>query len=303
MKKLLFITPHLSTGGMPQYLLWKLKQLKEQNKYELFLIEYSYLGPAYVVQRNQITKLLGKNFFSLKDDKRKILPLIKKINPDYIHLEEIPELFMDSTIIDKIYNEKRKYRIIETTHTSTFEIKDKKTLPDKFMFVCDYSKEEYSRFNIPSEVIDMEIPLKKNINRKRAKQKLDLDPSFRHILNVGLFTPNKNQEAIFKFAKKTSLPSYYHFVGNQAENFKDYWEPLMKDKPENCIIWGEREDVDLFYEACDIFLFPSLLELNPLCVKEALSWDMTVMMHNLPTYKGYYNNHPNVKFLTANTLD
>ena len=26
----------------------------------------------------------------------------------------------------------------------------------------------------------------------------------------------------------------FHFVGNLASNFASYWEPLMKDKPENC---------------------------------------------------------------------
>ena len=42
----------------------------------------------------------------------------------------------------------------------------------------------------------------------------------------------------------------FHFIGNQAPNFKNYWEPLMYNKPNNCIVWGERDDVYKFYQAC-----------------------------------------------------
>ena len=58
----------------------------------------------------------------------------------------------------------------------------------------------------------------------------------------------------------TSLPEYeFHSVGNQADNFKWYWEPLMKFKPDNCIVWGERDDASKFYKASDLFYFSSTL--------------------------------------------
>ena len=44
----------------------------------------------------------------------------------------------------------------------------------------------------------------------------------------------------------------FHFVGNQAINFKDYWEPIMQDFPDNCVYHGERDDVDKFYKASDM---------------------------------------------------
>mgnify|MGYP003650298159 CR=1 FL=1 len=47
-------------------------------------------------------------------------------------------------------------------------------------------------------------------------------------------------------------------------NFKDYWGPLVETKPENCIVWGERNDVNKFLQASDLFYFSSILELNPL---------------------------------------
>ena len=89
----------------------------------------------------------------------------------------------------------------------------------------------------------------------------------------------------------------FHFVGNQAGNFEHYWKPLMENKPANCKIWGERNDVSNFLSACDIFYFSSVFELNPLVVKEALSWKMPVLMYNLETYMGAYSNKNEITFL------
>ena len=81
----------------------------------------------------------------------------------------------------------------------------------------------------------------------------------------------------------------FHFVGNQAVNFKEYWGPVMDRKPGNCIIHGERSDVSLFYEAADLFYFPSNFELNPLAVKEALSYGLPTFIKRLHTYKETYD--------------
>ena len=49
--KILYITPHLSTGGAPQYLLKKIEFLN--NEHDIYVIEYNDYG-AYRVQKNQI---------------------------------------------------------------------------------------------------------------------------------------------------------------------------------------------------------------------------------------------------------
>ena len=63
MQKLLYITPHLSTGGAPQYLLKKIQLLK--NDFDIYCIEYDQIATWYVIQRNQIVDLLKDNFYSL----------------------------------------------------------------------------------------------------------------------------------------------------------------------------------------------------------------------------------------------
>ena len=65
-----------------------------------------------------------------------------------------------------------------------------------------------------------------------------------HIINVGLWTPGKNQKYVIDIAKelyeKYGHTYIFHFIGNQAPNFKEYWEPLMEDLPDNILVWGER---------------------------------------------------------------
>ena len=99
MQKLLFITPHLSTGGQPQYLYKQIESLI--NEYEVYCIEWeNCTGGVLVVQRNRIEKLLGKRLITIGTNKTKILSEIKSISPDIIHFQEIPESFIESDTLD-----------------------------------------------------------------------------------------------------------------------------------------------------------------------------------------------------------
>ena len=57
MKKLLIITPHLSTGGAPQVTVNKVELLK--NHFDIKVVEHAFVAWNYVVQRNRIKSLLG----------------------------------------------------------------------------------------------------------------------------------------------------------------------------------------------------------------------------------------------------
>jgi hypothetical protein len=135
------------------------------------------------------------------------------------------------------------------------------------------------------------------------QKKLQLDCSYKHVVIVGLFTPRKNQAYAFEMAER--LKNYkikFHFLGNQAGNFESYWKPLMQNKPENCVIWGERDDVSEFIQACDVFLFPSKgdrgnKELNPIAIKEAMEYNLLKMMYNLDVYCNKYDNEQMLVYL------
>jgi len=87
--KLLYITPHLSTGGAPQYLLKKIELLNEDN--DIYVIEYNDYG-HYRVQKDQILNIIGDKLITLSETKSDILNYLDDIKPDIIHFEEIQSL-------------------------------------------------------------------------------------------------------------------------------------------------------------------------------------------------------------------
>jgi len=301
-KKILIITPHLSTGGAPQVTLNKIQLLNEL--YEIKCVEYAFVAWTFVVQRNKIINLLGDNFHSLGENKLELIDLINDFNPDVISMEEFPEFFMDDVVTKQLYRDDRNYTILETTHDSSFPVNAKRYFPDKFIFVSAFNAFRYSIYDIPYEIVEYPVDYKIK-DQKKYQKELNFDPTYKHVINVGLFTRRKNQSYIFDIAKK--LKNYkikFHFIGNQADNFKDYWEPLLTNKPNNCVIWGERNNVDDYIQASDLFLFPSKgdrnnKELNPIAIKEALEYKMPMMLHNLDVYCGKYNDYENITFLTG----
>jgi len=301
MKKLLFVAPHLSTGGLPQYLTKKIELLKDE--FDIYLVEWvDCTGGILVVQRDKIRNLVNPNkFYTLYDDKHELINIIDNIQPDIIHLEEIPEFFMDYDVAKKLYNQNRKYILIETSHDSSYNTENKQFFPDKFMFVSNWQINQYKNINIPKVLVEYPIEYKTRPDRTVALQKLGLDPNKKHVLHVGLFTPRKNQAEFFEYAR--SLPEYqFHCVGNQAENFQHYWKPLMENKPSNITWWNERRDVDNFYSAVDLFLFTSRgnendKETMPLVIREAISWNLPVLIYNLPVYLDYFDTFENIFYL------
>lgn len=303
-KTLVFIAPHLSTGGLPQYLFKAIEAI--HSDINVYCIEWENItGGVFVVQRNRIQQLLGKNLITLPTDKHELFNILQTINPDIIHLQEIPEMFMPNHIADKLYAVDRRYILIETSHDSSFNVKYKQYLPDKFLMVSEYQKAEYASLGVSCDVVEYPIENKvRTKTREHALQSLGLDPNVKHVINVGLFTPRKNQLEIIQYAKALKYyPIQFHFIGNQADNFKSYWEPLMQDFPPNCKWWGERDDVDTFYEAADLFLFTSKghdtdKETMPLVIREALSWKIPSLIYNLPVYMGYFDKYNTIEYLT-----
>lgn len=306
--KILYITPHLSTGGAPQYLFKKIEELHKEH--EVFCIEYADLGGnEFVVQKNKIKSILNERLITLYENKSQLLDKLKEINPDIVHFEELPEYFCDPKIADAIYNPSRNYKIIETSHDSSFEISNKIYLPDKFIFVSDSQKKMFDSLNIDSVVIEYPIEYKTKVDREKSLKDLGLDPDKFHILNVGLFTPRKNQAEIIEYARKLlNKDVEFHFVGNQAMNFQHYWESLMENFPSNCKWWGEQSNVDKFYNAMDLFLFTSRgtdndKETNPLVLREAISWNLPILMYDLEVYGKMHHKFKNIEFLKFDDLD
>ena len=298
MKTLMIITPHMSTGGCPQVVAKKVELLK--NFYNVVVVEYEMLAWSYVVQRNRVIEMIGDKFISLSENKEyDLFNTIDDYKPDYIFMEEFPETFIENHITKRLYSKDRTYKIFETTHSSHSRVGWKKYMPDKFIFVSPFSVDTFKDISVPIDLIEYPIDIK-TPNKKWAQEQLMLDPEWKHVINIGLFTSGKNQGYLFEVARL--LKDYkimFHFVGNRAVNFESYWSPIMQNKPDNCIVWDERNDVDTFIQACDVHFFSSIMELNPLSIKESLEYSKPTMIFDLSTYMGKYNDVENIHFLTG----
>jgi autotransporter strand-loop-strand O-heptosyltransferase len=296
--KLLFLTPHLSTGGMPGFLLRRIELLQEYcPDVEIFVVEYSNFSPEYVVQRNKIIEILPEDhFWSLGDNKMILIDIIKENGIDIVHVDEMIEGFdsfnqVSRSLMNELYSNDRTWKMVETCHNVWFDPSIHKLYhPDAYAFCTPYHKEK-TFSNVPSYGEVLEFPIEKksvtNEDKIDAQTELDFDYFKTHVINVGLWTSGKNQSEGIEIARliEESHPDiHFHFIGNQAPNFQQYWEPVMKNLPSNVTIWGERSDVSTFMKAADVFMFNSTWECNPLVLREAASYGLKILARNLPQY-------------------
>ena len=284
---------HISTGGMPQFVLKRIKTLLEYtDSFEIFVIEYEDYGKIFPVQRNQIIELLGDNFHSLSENKMRVMEIIRTEEIDIVHLDEMPESMNNDRLFNDLYRNDRKWRIVETCHNSSFRPNEEKRFhPDMYTFCTPWHENIFA--GMDAQFVTIPYPI--------DKQKVSAVKNGKNVLNVGLWTRGKNQAEGIEIARKS--PDFtFHFVGNQAGNFQDYWEPLMKDLPSNVKVWGERKDIDTFMEMADIFMFNSTLELNPLVLRHAIEYGLPIIARNLPQYAGMYDDYINPIDTDLNTL-
>lgn len=308
--KLLVVAPHLSTGGMPQYLL-KYLEIHKDLYAQIKVVEFSNFSLEFVVQKNKIKDLIGEeNLITLGEyldwetdyeiylaKRNRLIDIIEEFQPDVVYMSSTPECYEyklpPDEIMEKVYREDRKYKIIETNHNNSFDFRNKRFIPDEFMFCSNLHMDKTSHIDIPKTVWEYPIEIQERPDREKVLTELGLDPSYLHVLNVGLINPNKNQKYIFELAKKLKNQKIqFHFIGNNC--FLDNCDiPLEDISRSNCKIWGERNDVDKFMSCMDIYLFPSKKELNPLTIKEALSWNMEVIANEDENYTHQYKEYSN----------
>lgn len=323
--KLLLICPHLSTGGMPQFVLKRIQSLqKYENELEIFLVEYSNFSGTYVVQRNEIIKLLDEDhFFTLggTDEigrKYELIDIIKNNKIDVIHSEEMLDGFesfnrIPLDLLNQIYSNDRTWRIVETCHNIWYDPKtNKKLQPEAYSLVTPYHMENTFKGTKPMKMVSL-YPFENKVNplvegygtikgvntvplihKLKIRDELGLDLMKTHVLNVGLWTSGKNQGEGVEIARTMveSNPNIqFHFIGNQAPNFEEYWGPIMKNLPSNVKVWGERSDVDKFMQSCDVLMFNSTWECNPLVLREAVNYGMKILTRNLPQYLDMFEKY------------
>ena len=276
--RVLFVAPHLSTGGMPAFLLRRIQALQAHTNLDIYVVEYSNHSDHFIVQKNQIKQLVS-HFWTLGENKMELMDIIRNNRIDVVHVEEMVEDGWNNwpeELREALYAPNRTWRMIETCHNIIFKPDiEKRFHPDSYMFCTPHHLKTFA--NMPSPKYVVEYPIE-----KKDATPIHFGPG-KHVLNVGLWTPGKNQGEAVELARQ--MPDvHFHFVGNQAGNFQHYWEPLMKDVPSNVHVWGERNDVADFMAGADLFLFNSTFECNPLVIREAIGHGLPIIARNLPQY-------------------
>ena len=300
--KILFLEPHLSTGGAPSFALKRIQALINNENFELFVVEYADIGGwAYVVQKNEIKRIIKpENFFTLYEDKSVLMDIIRNNKIDIVHSDEILEGFdhsnriSDSMLAD-LYDNNRTWKLVETCHNVWFNPNTSKRFnPDAYAFCTPWHKfKTFSEMPSYSEVLQFPIENKVPTDEEKLESKLllGMNPNKKHVINVGLWTSGKNQGEGVEVARslvESNPEIQFHFIGNQAPNFEDYWGPIMENLPSNVTVWGERADVDTFMRAADLFMFNSTWECNPLVLREATSHGLKILTRNLEQYMDIY---------------
>lgn len=293
--KVLYVAPHLSTGGMPAFLLKRIETLLKYTDVDIQVVEFKNYSDEYVVQKNKIKELVPVT--TLGNNKMELIRIIKENDIDVVHIDEMVEGFdnhnqVPEEVMKALYSPDRTWRVVETCHNVWFNPDEKKRFhPDGYAFCTPYHMETFK--NMPSHKRVIEFPIEDkstSYSWQDAFMELGFDGTKEQVVNVGLWTPGKNQKEAVELARL--MPHVdFHFVGNQAGNFKDYWEPIMADLPSNCKVWGEREDVWKFMLASDVFMFNSTWECNPLVLREAISYGCKILARNLPQYCGMFDQY------------
>jgi len=290
--KILYLAPHLSTGGMPAFLLKRVELMLDYTDAEIHVVEYQNYSDEYVVQKNQL-KDLDILYHTLGDDKTEVIDIIKRNNIDVVHIDEMAESLGCPELLALLYDNSRTWRVVETCHNISFNPDtDKMYQPDAYAFCTPHHLKTFE--NMLSKKRVLEFPIDNNrvelTESLRAKYQLGFDIGRKHVVNVGLWTPGKNQKEMVELARKMPMIEF-HFVGNQAGNFEDYWKPIMKKLPKNVTVWGERKDVHVFMKAADVFMFNSTWECNPLVLREAIGYGKRILARNLPQYEGMFDEY------------
>ena len=300
---------------MPAFLLKRIEALLGFTDIEVFVIEWKCYSDAYTVQRNQIQNLLGNNFISFFggiEKQKTIVDFCYQKQIDIVHIEEIPEGFdpfnkFDFEIQKQLYDKKHPWKIVETCHNIYFKPEEEKRIePNGYAFVTPYHLNNTFK-NRKAEKSLIPFPIDPSIQYPGTREEVLNENGWLlkgefHILNIGLWTPGKNQGYAIELARalyeKYGWTYIFHFLGNQAPNFKDYWDPIMQNLPPNVFVLGEREDTAKYFKMADLMLFTSNFECNPIVLKEAISNNTKIAAYNLDHYGDEYL--PFINPLTGN---
>ena len=118
--RIAFITPNLSTGGMPEYVRRSIELLDRETN-DVLLIEMRTETVLDAV-RKRVLDLSNLTLFSAEKSPIRAIEKIEEFSPDVIHFTEPSEQVITPRLLQRLYKDDRKWKIIETCHDSSYPL-------------------------------------------------------------------------------------------------------------------------------------------------------------------------------------
>lgn len=154
---------------------------------------------------------------------------------------------------------------------------------------------------IPNYVDNKIFFVKTNKSNIRNKLKLPLEKFI--VISVGQIQKRKG---FYDFIETAKNNPHIHFIwiggftfGKKSSGYNEY-KKIIKNKYNNILFTGiiERNKLNDFYNASDLFFLPSYNELFPMSILEAINCHLPLLLRNLDLYKPLFDN----KYTKGNSI-
>lgn len=276
-------------GGVATYLRTLLNGLQKYSNIESYL-----LISEYKSQKNweNITKKVfyykyKRNIFNIFSAIKQIHEVIKKVNPDIIHVHSTwAGLFVRLPYLFR----KRKAKIIYQSHgwaflmdTSNYKkniyalVEKILSMPtDKIINISNYEQNQATKYGLnKNKMIMIYNGVEDKVNRSSLK--LNWDGNKINLLFIGRLDRQKGLDLFLDVYEKMKLKNIYLYVIGTSI--------LDNNLPKNTeyvtyLGWVDSKDIDEYYQACDAVIMPSRWEGFGLVAIEAMRNSKPIIASN-----------------------
>ena len=311
--KILHVGEYVS-GGVATYLKTLLSGLQKYNDIENYLLisEYKSQKDWDNIAKKVFYYKYRRNIFNIFSAIKQIYEVIKKVNPDIIHVHSTwAGLFVRLPYLIR----KRKAKIIYQSHgwaflmdTSNYKkniyalVEKILSIPtDKIINISNYEQNQAVKYGLnKNKMVMIYNGVEDKINKSNLK--LNWDNNKINLLFVGRLDRQKGLDLFLDVYNKIKLENIHLYVIGTS---------VLDDNLPNStkyvtyLGWVDNKDIDTYYQACDAVVMPSRWEGFGLVAVEAMKNSKAVIVSNrgaLPeliknNVNGYIFDLNNSKFL------
>jgi glycosyltransferase involved in cell wall biosynthesis len=309
MKKinLLYIQPYASKVGGVDSVLLQLIEGIDKEKFNIYVVlpayspyveRYENLGAKVIIETLAVFgkptswNYYFKNFFNLLISMYRLRKIIKKYNINLIHSHKME--VMGANILGKMLGIPTVQTVHELPRRPLIAYKFVGFLNhlfnDKVIVLCDRSKTmlEWGRFksNKVQKIYNGIKVVENNQSSLNLRRELNLDEDAKLVVAVARLSPMKGIDYLIQAAsqvKQVNTNIKFIIVGDVAfDHEKEYKQKLIdltkKNNLEDTVFFlGLRRDVPDILEQADVFVLPSVYDIFPTVILEAMSKSLPVI--------------------------